>query len=69
MPHTIPIIMSIDETMDVGIDTRTGVDDFEYELPFDFTGTIDKLTIKIGPVADVGAGEEGRRGGDGRPRQ
>ncbi len=46
--HTIPIIMSIDETFDVGSDTRTGVDD-SYELPFNFTGSIDKLTIKIGP--------------------
>ena len=49
IPHTIPIIMSIDESMDVGTDTRTGVDDFEYQLPFDFTGTIDKLTVKTGP--------------------
>jgi hypothetical protein len=30
------------------MDTRTGVDD-SYELPFRFTGTIDKLTYKIGP--------------------
>jgi arylsulfatase len=46
--HTIPILMSIDESFDVGSDTRTGVDD-SYQLPFTFTGTIDKLTIKIGP--------------------
>jgi arylsulfatase len=30
------------------MDTRTGVDD-SYELPFKFTGTIDKLTYKLGP--------------------
>ena len=48
IPHTIPILMSIDETFDIGIDTRTGVDD-SYELPFRFTGTIDKLTFKLGP--------------------
>ena len=47
IPHTIPLLMSIDETFDIGIDTRTGVDD-SYELPFRFTGTIDKLTIKLG---------------------
>jgi arylsulfatase A-like enzyme len=46
--HTIPLLMSIDETFDVGLDTRTGVDD-SYKLPFRFTGTIDKLTIKLGP--------------------
>jgi len=48
IPHTIPMLMSIDETFDVGIDTRTGVDD-SYKLPFRFTGTIDKLTFKLGP--------------------
>jgi arylsulfatase len=46
--HTIPLIMTIDETFDVGLDTGTGVDD-SYELPFKFTGTIDKLTFKLGP--------------------
>jgi hypothetical protein len=39
--------MSIDETFDIGFDTRTGVDN-SYELPFKFTGTIDKLTFKLG---------------------
>jgi len=45
--HTIPLMMSIDETFDVGLDTRTGVD-HSYELPFKFTGKIDKLTFKLG---------------------
>jgi arylsulfatase len=48
IPHTIPILMSIDETFDIGSDTRTGVDD-SYKLPFHFTGTINKLTYKLGP--------------------
>jgi hypothetical protein len=46
--HSIPLMMTIDETFDVGVDTRTGVDD-SYELPFRFTGIIDKLTFKLGP--------------------
>ncbi len=46
--HTIPLLMSIDETFDIGLDTRSGVD-FSYDLPFRFTGTIDKLTYKLGP--------------------
>jgi arylsulfatase len=46
--HTIPLMMTIDETFDVGVDTRTGVDS-SYELPFKFTGTINKLTFKLGP--------------------
>jgi arylsulfatase A-like enzyme len=48
IPHTIPMIMAIDESFDIGSDTRTGVDD-SYKLPFHFTGTIDKLTYKLGP--------------------
>ena len=41
-------MMTIDETFDIGVDTRTGVDD-SYTLPFRFTGTIGKLTFKLGP--------------------
>ena len=48
IPHTIPSLMAIDETFDVGSDTRTGVDN-SYEPPFRFTGKIDKLTFKLGP--------------------
>ncbi|WP_079574390.1 arylsulfatase [Bradyrhizobium erythrophlei] len=48
IPHTIPILMTIDETFDIGSDTRTTVDD-SYKLPFRFTGKIDKLTYKLGP--------------------
>ena len=46
--HTIPLLMAIDETFDVGSDTRTPVND-DYKLPFRFTGTIDKLTFNLGP--------------------
>ena len=48
IPHTIPLLMSIDETFDIGVDTRTPVDD-SYKLPFRFTGTINKLTFNLGP--------------------
>lgn len=48
IPHTIPLMMSIDETFDIGIDTRSAVD-FSYDPPFRFNGTIDKLTYKLGP--------------------
>jgi arylsulfatase len=47
--HTIPLLMAIDETFDIGSDTRTPVDDLEYHLPFRFTGKIDKLTYNLGP--------------------
>lgn len=48
MDHSIPFLMSLDESFDIGMDTRTGVDD-SYQLPFKFTGTIDKLTYHVGP--------------------
>ena len=48
IPHTIPLLMSIDETFDIGVDTRTPVDD-SYAVPFRFTGTINKLTFNLGP--------------------
>jgi len=41
--------MTIDETFDVGIDLRTPVDDGDYKVPFRFTGTLSKLTVKLGP--------------------
>src|SRR5262249_13975890 len=48
MDHSIPFLMAIDESLDIGMDTRTGADE-TYKLPFKFTGTINKLTYKIGP--------------------
>lgn len=47
IPHTIPFLMTIDETFDVGIDTRSSVEDTDYQVPFSFTGKIDKLTFKL----------------------
>jgi hypothetical protein len=49
IPHTIPFLMTIDETFDVGVDTRTPVDDKDYQVPFRFTGKLDKLTLELGP--------------------
>ncbi len=48
IPHTMPLVVTFFETFDVGVDTRTPVDE-SYELPFRFTGKIDKLSIKVGP--------------------
>lgn len=47
MEQTIPVILQWDETMDIGSDTGTPVDDFDYQIPFPFNGNIDKLTIDI----------------------
>ena len=48
VPKTIPFELPFDETFDIGADTRTPVNDADYQVPFDFNGTIDKLTVKLG---------------------
>ena len=50
IPHTVPAVMTIDESFDVGVDTRTSVEDKDYQPPFRFTGKLDKLTIKLEPA-------------------
>jgi arylsulfatase A-like enzyme len=48
-PNSVAFLEVSDETFDVGVDTRTGVNDADYQVPFPFNGTIDKLTFKLGP--------------------
>ena len=50
IPHSIPFLLNLGETLDVGVDTRTGVEDTDYQVPFRFTGEIAKVTFKLGPV-------------------
>jgi arylsulfatase A-like enzyme len=57
VPHTIPFIMTVDESFDVGVDTRTGVDDQDYQVPFRFTGTLNKITFKL-EQPDLSAGDQ-----------
>jgi arylsulfatase len=49
MEKTIPIGLAIDETFDIGSATGTSVDDQDYQIPFAFTGKIDKLTFTLEP--------------------
>jgi arylsulfatase len=49
IPKTIPFIYAAAETFDVGVDTRSGVNDLDYKVPFRFTGKINKLTFNLGP--------------------
>ncbi len=51
LEHTTPITFPEDETFDVGIDTRTGVAlvEYRYDVPFRFTGKLDKLTFRLQP--------------------
>jgi hypothetical protein len=47
MEHTIPLILQWDENFDIGADTGTPVDDNDYQVPFRFTGKLEKLTLVI----------------------
>jgi arylsulfatase len=46
LPKTIPIQFSLGEGIDIGMDTGSAVD-FSYNLPFKFTGKIEKVTIEL----------------------
>ena len=66
LEHTIPIILQFDETFDVGADTGTPVDDNDYQVPFRFTGKLNKLTVtveepKLTPADEKLLREEGQR--------
>jgi len=47
MAHTLPLILQWDENLDVGSDTGTPVDDKDYQVPFAFSGKINKITLTI----------------------
>ena len=49
MERTVPLILPVDETFDVGSKTGTPIDDRDYQVPFRFTGKINKVTIAVEP--------------------
>jgi hypothetical protein len=51
LENTTPITFPEDETFDIGQDTRTPVAlvEYRYDVPFKFTGKINKLTFKLEP--------------------
>ena len=50
LERTIPIQFSLGEGVDIGMDIGSPID-FTYKLPFAFTGTIEKVTIKLGALS------------------
>jgi arylsulfatase len=50
IPKTLPFVFPEDETFDVGVDTRTPIDDHDYQCPFRFTGKLNKLTVELEPI-------------------
>jgi len=56
--HTIPVRISLDETLDIGEDTGTPVvEDYVDKMPFKFTGTIGKVVIEPGKSGLASADE------------
>jgi arylsulfatase len=51
MEHTMPVTLPEDETFDIGQDTRSplALVEYRYDVPFKFTGKINKLTFKLEP--------------------
>jgi arylsulfatase len=47
MGRTVPLTLQWDETPDIGSDTGTPVDDWDYRIPFRFTGRIDGLIVEV----------------------
>ncbi|GAA6767280.1 arylsulfatase [Flavobacterium sp. CGRL1] len=47
LDRTIPIQISLNEGLDIGMDAGSPVD-FNYKLPFEFTGKIEKVTYNLG---------------------
>ncbi|MGB8908418.1 MAG: hypothetical protein WCC84_06685 [Candidatus Cybelea sp.] len=50
MERSIPIQFSLGEGLDVGMDIGSPID-FTYDLPFAFTGEIEKVRIDLKPQA------------------
>ena len=73
MEHGTPITFPEDETFDIGEDTRTplALIEYRYDVPFKFTGTIDKLTFKLEPFKPEQSAEAGAadRPGPGSPHR
>jgi len=55
LEHGTPITFPEDETFDIGQDTRTGVAmlEYRYDIPFKFTGKINKLTFNLAPAPNA----------------
>jgi len=49
MENTVPMTKPLDTVVNIGDATLSPVDDRDYQVPFKFTGTIDRITIKLEP--------------------
>jgi arylsulfatase A-like enzyme len=61
--RTVPVRYALDEGLDVGEDTGTPVN-LTYDVPFKFTGKINKVTIDLKPMDAATARENKKRQGE-----
>ncbi len=61
-----PSVSPSDETFDIGEDTGTPVD-LSYDVPFKFTGRIEKLVINLGQTKLGAADQQRLRGAEANP--
>jgi arylsulfatase len=66
MERTIPLTLQWDESLDIGADTGTPVDDADYQVPFRFGGKLNKVTIRVQPRMLTAAEEKLLMQGGGR---
>ena len=55
--RTIPFRISLDETLDIGEDTGTPVSQ-DYQVPFHFTGTLNRVIVRLGDAKLTADDEE-----------
>ena len=63
MERSLPFILQWDESLDVGSDTETGVNDADYQPPFAFTGNLNKVTLTIDRPKALTRGHQEARAG------
>jgi arylsulfatase A-like enzyme len=49
LERTLPLVLPLDQTFNIGSAGATPLDDRDYQVPFAFTGKIDKVTIALDP--------------------
>jgi hypothetical protein len=49
LERTLPLVKPLDQFFAIGLSGPTPVDDHDYKVPFNFTGTINKVTITLDP--------------------
>jgi hypothetical protein len=45
--RTLPLVLPLDQTFNIGSAGSSPVDDHDYQVPFAFTGKIDKVIITL----------------------